>query len=550
MSSFPPPPSGSGYIPGRPSPGVSKAQFRQQQRLAAAQVRAMRSQAKMAQRGLRLQRRALHRSILGPLLLLAAGIVLLLVQTGRLNWTHALSWYGHWWPAILIAMGVLLLLEWAFDQRADQRRGSSSFAGPRVVGPGVGLLLLFLAFSGWSLGWFTEETRRATMDFMDQFGLHRLLSQEYEWDDTAQTSLPAGMPIILRNPRGSVTVRGSSSDGQVRMTLQKKAYAWQQDAAEGARRQLDPKISQTDGSLIVDIPALTLGEADLIVDLPSTTRLTIHAEHGDTSVSDFGGAVNVFSKGGGDVSLSAISGNVTARVNGDGSTVTGHKITGSVKIQGRTGDLNFSDINGALTLEGDFFGSTHLEHIGDKVLFQTSRTHFEVARLNGSLDLDGGPNFQADGLIGPLVLNTKNRNITLDNLTGSAQIANRNGSVNVSLAAPVGPVQITNERGSVDLALPPKASFQLSAQTRNGDVENDFGLLDQENGKTHTLSGSVAGGGAEIHVNTTEGGITVRKDTSSSPRAEAVPVPRPPKIPAPPGSARHLRGSMPALQRM
>ena len=545
MSSSPPPPSGYTYIPGRPSPVVSKAQLRQQQRLAAAQVRVMKSRAKMAQRGLRLQRRALHRSILGPLLLLVAGILLLLVQTGRLNWAHALSWYSHWWPAILIAIGILLLLEWAIDQR----RESSSFAGPRVVGPWLGFFLLLLACAGWSLGWFTEETRRTTFGLLDQFGLHRLLNQAYEWDDTAQTALPAGMPVILRNPRGGITVRGSSSDGQIRMTLQKKAYAWQQESAEGTRRQLDPKISQTDGSLTVEISAVSQGEVDLIVDLPSTTQLTVHAEHGDASVSDFGGAVNVFSKGDGDLSLNTISGNVTARVNGDGSTVTGHKITGSVKIQGRTGDLNFSDVDGALTLEGDFFGSTHLEHIGDKVIFQTSRTHFEVARLSGSLDLDGGPNFQADGLVGPLVLNTKNRNITLDRLTGSAQIANRNGSVNVSLTAPVSPIQITNERGSVDLALPSKASFQLSAETRNGDVENDFGLTEQENGNAHSVSGSVLGGGAAIHVNTTEGGITVRKNTSSS-SAEGVQRPEPPKAPTPPGSAKHLRGSMPAFQRM
>lgn len=544
MSSAPPPvPPTYGYVPGQPSTASPKEQLRQQQRAAAAQAGYMRYQAKMARRGFRLQRRAFHRSIVGPLLLLVLGVLLLFAQTGHLDWSHLLAWYSHWWPAILIGIGLVLVLEWAFDQRRD-RFGP---ANPRVLGPGVGILLLMLACIGWSLGWFTDETRRTAYGFLDNADLQRFLSQEYEWDDSTQVPLPSGMPVVIRNPRGNVTVSGSSTDGQVHLTLQKKVYAWQQSSANEVRRQLEPKFSRADGSLVLEVPAVGAAEADLTVALPAKTGVTVHSERGDTSLSGIQGAVNVVSKGG-DVTFDAIRGSIIARVNKDGATVSGHDLAGPVKVQGRTGDLNFSDVDGALTLEGDFFGSTHLEHITDPVLFQTSRTHFEVAQLTGTLDLDGGPDFQATGLTGPLVLTTKNRNISLDKVTGSVQITNRNGSIDMSLAAPFGPVQITNQRGAVDISLPEKAGFRLWAETRNGDIENDFGFSPQEDGNTHSLSGSVAGGGAEVRINTSDGSITVRKNATSSDNSSPPAKSSDSQEPEP--KTRHLKGHMPALQQM
>lgn len=65
----------------------------------------------------------------------------------------------------------------------------------------------------------------------------------------------------------------------------------------------------------------------------------------------------------------------------------------------------------------------------------------------------------------------------------------------------------------------------LDAQTRNGDLENDFGLESQGEGETHRLSGKVGAGGPEVRVETSDGDVTIRK---------AVATPVPPTLPATP----------------
>ena len=562
--SFPPPPppppgappgtppnqGGFGIPPysGNPSP-YSRSQQRAQRRLAAAQARYATRQQAQAARNLRWQQRAFRRSIVGPVLLLVIGVLLLLAQTGHLQWEGLLSWYSRWWPAILVGVGVLLLLEWTFDQRSAGQGGTTypAFSGQRILGPGVGLVIVLLAVLGWSLRWGVPQSSLAAHLFSDQFGLHNMLGRAYEWDDTAESAMPAGQPLIIHNPRGDVSITGSSSDHQVHVLLHKKVYAWQESAADSLRQQINARFSKGEGGLKLDIPELSAAESDLTIEVPADTEVVLRADRGAATVNNVHANVTTFSKGG-DVSLNGINGSVTTHLSDDGASVSAQKLSGFVRIQGRTGDLNLSDIDGALHLEGDFFGSTHLEHINGSVLFQTSRTHFEAARIPGELDIDSGPDLQGDGLTGPVLLNTKNRNITFDKLTGNVQIKNRNGSVNLTSLMPLGSIDITNERGSVDVALPSGAGFRVTADTRNGDLENDYGLSVKDEGERHSLSGSVGNGKTDLHITTSDGGITLRKSGLEERAEPATPVPPTPPSPAAPG--RRLRGTSPSLQRM
>lgn len=560
MSSPPPPPPGTppgrptGSPPGAPSGGMppyaagpyaySRGQRRAQRRLETAQARyASRVQAQAA-RNLRWQQRAFRRSVVGPILLLAIGILLLLAQTGHVQWTGLLSWYSRWWPVILVGVGALLLLEWAVDQRSAT---PSTFTGQRILGPGVGLLILLLAILGWSLRWGAPQSRFASHLFGDQFGLHNMLGHAYEWDDTAESAIPAGQPLIVHNPRGEVSINGSSTDHQVHVVMHKKIYAWQESSAEDLRRQMAAHFYAGDGGLKLDMPAIDGSEADLVIELPANTEVVLRADQGSASVEAIHANVTTFSKGG-DVTLTGINGSVVTHLSDDGASVSGHKLSGPVRVQGRTGDLNFSEVDGALLLEGDFFGSTHLEHINGSVLFQTSRTHFEAAKITGELDINSGPDFQGDGLAGPVVLTTKNRNITFDRVTGSVQIKNRNGSVNLTSLTPLGSIDISNERGSVDVAIPEGSSFRVAAETRNGDLENDFGLSDKESNDRHTLDGTVGSGKTDVRIMTSDGGITLRKSALDGRDQPSLPVP--PAQPIPPSSGRHLRGETPSLRRM
>jgi len=508
MSAYPPPP-----------PGFDRQMMKQQIRMAKQQARLQRHQMRMQMRMYR------RHSIVGPLVLVALGIVFLLAQTGRLSWSHALKWYGSWWPLVLIAAGVILLGEWALDQQAGP---DGTVRVRRTLGAGVVVLLVFLALVGVSM-----RTTTSVYDhgvhledhlFGSGFGGFDQLGDRHDADDTAEAALPAGGMLTIRNPHGDVTVTGSSSDGQVHVSVHKQAWAWHESDAEDKERRLQPEFSSSGSNLTLSVAEVNGGQADLTVEVPKDSAITLQADHGDISVSELHATV-VLSANHGDVDLSGITGAVTAHINDDNASVSGHSITGTLHVEGRMGEVNVSDITGGTTLDGDFFGTTHLERINGPVRFQSSRTQLEVARLDGDLDLDGDT-LDADQLLGPVVLTTRyGKNITLERVQGSMLITNvGKGSVSVTSTSPVAPIMIANQHGSVDVGVPGGAGFVVNASTGNGEIENDFDLPAQSAHNKQWLQGKVAGGGSAMSINTVDGDVTIRK-------SEVEPLPPQPLAP-------------------
>ena len=76
----------------------------------------------------------------------------------------------------------------------------------------------------------------------------------------------------------------------------------------------------------------------------------------------------------------------------------------------------------------------------------------------------------------------------------------------------MGAIQIDNRRSDISIFLPDKASFQVNAQTKNGEIQSDFTGLNVSNGEERaTASGNVGGGGPHLVVNNEHGAIEIRK---------------------------------------
>ncbi len=520
MSAYPPPPP-----PGQPPPIYDRRTMRSQRKYLRAQQRAMRYQ-------LRAQRRSLQRrSIVGPLILLALGIVFLLSQLGDLSWAASIRWYGRFWPAILIAAGFILLLEWFID-----RARNPTVAPARALGGGAVSLLIFLAFAG-----LASRSIEYGLDWSDHtFGngytrLDHIFGDRHEADNSITEPIASTSSLLIRNPHGDVTVSGSSSDGQIHISLHTQAYAWKNSDAERKLRSLQPTFSTSNGVLTLDINAIDGGQADLTIQLPRTTPLTVQANRGDVTINEMSAPITL-SANNGDVNLSGINNSVTLHINNDDAGITLHSIHGPISIEGHSGDVDISDVSGSLTMQGDFFGSTDLQHINGPVHFITSRTQFSAARLDDQFSVDND-SLDATALLGPIVLRTADKNITLDRVQGSIDVTNSNGSIEVTAAAPLDAITIQNQRGSVDLGLPGNAGFNANAKNRNGDMENDFNLTPSGSSDAHTLSGSVNGGGPTVTVSTTDGDVTLRRSTVA-PLPKLPPNPplftRTPASPAPP----------------
>ena len=80
---------------------------------------------------------------------------------------------------------------------------------------------------------------------------------------------------------------------------------------------------------------------------------------------------------------------------------------------------------------------------------------------------------------------------------------------------PLGTVNITNRSGSVDLGVPGGTGFNVLATTRHGEVKNDFALRSSGSDDSPELAGTVGNGGASVHIQTTDGDVTIHKSSAA-----------------------------------
>ena len=491
------------------------------------QRRVMKEQARLQRDHLRAQYRSNRRtSIVGPLLMITIGVVFFLIQTGHISARYFWDWYGRWWPVLLIGTGVIMLLEWGWDQYFHSEEPQFR---RRSLGGGVFSLLLLVGilgfvFNGFRGGAFSKSFN-LNPDNMDEF-----LGDKHESDQTLSQAFTAGNSLSIDNPRGDVIVAGTSDDNQIHVQIHKQVFTRSDSEADNRAQQLSPKFD-TDGPVVrLTVPSIEGARADLSVTLPASAPVTVTANRGDIHVASIKAPVTVTANHG-DISLTAITGPINTRINNGDSSFSAHSVTGPVAVEGHARDLTFTEITGPASMSGEFFGTTHLEHITGNVRFHTSRSDLRFTRLDGEAEISSS-DISADRAAGPFTLATGNKNVSLERISGDISITNRNGSVELTGAPPLGNITVENRNGSIDLTLPEKASFSVQAETTNGDLENDFDLSQQggQDSNRKSYNGTVGKGGPLVRLTTSQSDISIKK-------AEIAPLP--PKPPAPPALSIH-----------
>ncbi len=518
MSAAPPPPPPyptSAPVPPRTDGGWDRRALRQQRRAAKLQFR---QQISLQRAQLRAARRT---SILGPSLLLGLGVVFLLVELGRIQTDAAVAWLGHWWPLVLVAAGFVLLLEWAADTWISTQRGTPAL--PRRVGAGTSFLLVLLILLGAALlavqnrpNWIAQNW---TPDFADSVGLEQLFAPHHETVLEMSAPLASKGLLTVQNFRGTITVRGVSQDGQVHISARQRLSAWQRSDLRGKQERDRPSLQQTASGLLLQVQGEDRDRTDLAIEVPHDSALVIQPERGELTVAELRGPLTVNDHTG-NITLTALAGSVHLTVADDNATVNGHSLTGDLNLEGRTGDLSLSDVTGPVTLHGDFFGTTHLEHIKGPLHFQSSFTDLACRGIPGELNVDGRSDLEATDIDGPVTLHTTDRNIRLSGVSHGATIEDRNGSITLALTDPIGPVKATTTNGAVDLRVPEGAAFALSADTLNGQISNDLGLSTMKQDDRTSLAGKVHTGGPEFFLNTSDGDIRIHKGATIAAEGE------------------------------
>jgi hypothetical protein len=532
MGNYPPP-----YPPPPPGPPYNN-DWKYQRRFLKQQQRIQRDMARAQRDAYRDQMRGMRRtSILGPLLLVTVGVLFLLQQIGHLDAHHLWQSYGRFWPILFVGAGVVLLLEWAYDQYAQSDPTQPRYR--RRVGGGVFMLLILLGIVGLIASDTNNHPDHSTWLLGDlhlnQDNLDEFLGDKHESRQTLTEALPAGAGLSIDNPRGDVVVSGTSDDNQIHVEVEKDVYSRSDSEADARAQQLNPKFATTGNTVALSVPALEGTRADLTITVPGNTSVTINANHGDVRVNSIKAPVFVTANHG-DISLSAITGTVTTHINNGDSSFSAHSITGAITIEGHGRDTTLSDLSGPVTITGEFFGDTHFEHIRGPIKFHTSRTDFQLARLDGEVEISNNADLTVNEAVGPLNLTTRNRNITLERIAGVVSVTNRNGSVDITSAPPMSNVTVENRNGSVNVTVPEHSDFAYQFDATNGDIESDFSEIKIPDGglQKKTISGIAGKGGPLLRIATSQGDIALKKASI---------MPLPPAPPPPPLAIHDSDGS-------
>lgn len=490
---------------------------RQQRDYQRAQVRQQRD----VQRAYKRSNRA--PSIFGPVSLIAIASVVLLVHNGRLTFPTLLTWYSRWWPALLIGFGLLRLAEWAVDRatrRPDQPAVRYSLGGGVITA-----FILVAAFGIAAQGGVHYNDGQWNLGFTDGDTWKQFLGSKHEQDTPAATrAIAATGALVIDNPRGDVTVAGTSDDGLLHLSTHKEVFTSSDADARNRLNDLEPQFTGTADNLVLRVNGHDNDSADLSVLVPAGIRVSVNANRGDVKVSNFKAATSVTANRG-DVDIAAITGPATIRVNSRNKSVLAHSIAGPVDVQGTGDEINLTDIAGPVHVSGDFFGGGHIQHVSSPVDYATTRITFNVASLDGQVTFDDQDEFSANDVAGPFTLKTRSRDLTLTRISGNINITNSHGKVDLSAIPPGGTITVDNHDGDIRLSLPQQARFTLAAETSDGDVSSNFSV-NGSNNSHGTLNGTIAGGGYAVRLTTTHGDIAVDHSGDASPA-----TPRPPRTP-------------------
>ena len=458
-------------------------------------------------------------SMVGPIILVAVGVIALLIMSGHLDSGTFWEWYGKWWPLLLIGAGLALLGEWALDMRRKTPvRRSGGFIG----------ILIFLAIlgaisAGHSHFWGPSHIDFGDDGFFSNFGL-----PEHDSDQPVDSrQIPANASIEIRVPHGDVSITASDQQN-LEVRAQEVAYANSDKSAQKIFDAEAAHVTVNGNAVLIQSQSNGRGRVNLSIAVPKTAHVMVNAGWDSVTASGLGSGIDITARG--DIHLSSITGPVVAHfVNGKHDVFAAQDVQGDMTLEGNVNDITVSDIKGGISQNGDIPGDVSMENVTGPVHLRTSVTTLDAVQLPGELTLNDD-DLRIVGAKGEVHVATHSKDVDLSQVDGDSHVEDRDGNIRIELAGVYG-VDANNSKGDVEITLPPNANATVNGRTHNGEVVTDFALA-VSGDEDKTVSGRIGSGAAHIVLSSDNGDLHIKKGSAAPPAA--------PEAPAPP-NARHLK---------
>lgn len=288
----------------------------------------------------------------------------------------------------------------------------------------------------------------------------------------------AGGKLTIRADRGTIEVKTGATDKvEVEVTREPSGRGGQDMLA---KHTVDFKHEGKDVSIKAELPGMRMSifggsglKVKYAVTVPAKYNVDLQTAGGSVTVQDLEGEARAHTSGG-SLRFGEIKGRVYGRTSG-----------GSIKVIGATEDVDVETSGGGIDI-----GDT-----GGKVVARTSGGSIKVGNTKGAVTAEtSGGGIDVAGVVGPITARTSG------------------GSIRAAMTAqPTGPCTLGTSGGGIELRVAENVKIDLDAETSGGTVKTDLPVTVQGEMKRNQLRSKVNGGGPKVTLNTSGGGINIRK---------------------------------------
>jgi DUF4097 and DUF4098 domain-containing protein YvlB len=470
-------------------------------------------------------------SVVGPIILIGIGVIFL--ARNLYPNLPLMDFLASYWPFILIVWGGLRLVEilfWAMSGKPLPINGVSG---------GEWVVVIFLcligsgAYAAHHSNWFPNGRMR--IGGLEMFG------EAFDYPIAPrQKAIPKDARIVIESFRGNARINGVDA-AEVKVSGRKTIRALQQGDANTADQASPVEIVVNGNQVIVRTnqdrssnPARI--SEDLEITVPKGASLEAVGRYGDFDVSDLTGNVDITSDNAG-VRIQNVGGSVRVDTRRS-DIVRAVNVKGSVDLKGGGTDLELQDIGGPVTIAARYGGTIELRNLAKSVHYESEHGEFTAEAVPGQVRMSLS-DLNASNVTGPIRLNARSKDVTLNDFTQSLDIAVDRGDIELRPGkGAIAKMDVRTRSGDIDLSLPDKTKVQLKATTQRGEVTNDYNPSFESRTEGHgaTLTSST-GDGPRISLETNHGSVTIRK--ASDVVAQVPPLPaKPPEPPRAPNSLK------------
>jgi len=438
-----------------------------------------------------------RRSVFGSVFLVLIGTLFLIHNF----WPNLVHWrlLGRWWPLLLILWGVVRLVE------------NLSGTGRKGLRGGEIFLLLVVVFIGIGISYAPRIPDFIQVDSPDDIPFTETADTTQE---LAARALEPGAVVRITTARGDISVDASGDEKQLRVLVRKTGYAMSEEEAHSRAAAAQVNVQQSGRD--VNLDADPRGGSDsstrvsFEVHLPRNVAVELRTGRGDVHVNGVNGNVTA-SDSRGDVDLRDIGGDVRADLGRGDARISSAK--GNVHVSGKGSEVEITDVTGAATIDGEFYGPITARNVAQGARFVSSHTDLTIGGLPGRMTVGSG-DLHVENAAGPFLLTTGDKSISLEDVSGRVRVQNKRGPISLRLTAvPKDEIDLNNDSGTIELAMPGKSTFEITAASRGGDISNDFNpsaLKVTRQGSDSRLEGKVGAKGPRITLNTSYGPIRLK----------------------------------------